>query len=224
MKYIYGMAVILLACLAGCKEEPPEPENQPPPPLTTEKIHSDYRNALSPLFNGANPNANFRKGDKNPPIQEFKQLRQKMSSEENEPEAKQRIEKDVVNNLKKARDNEQWFAVDGLLDIYGMLRPDSQVYTSLRRRANVMMARPVVVNTGFAKIGDEDLLTFLEITDPMTGEVDTFRVREGEEFYPDEEGKSLLKLIRVIGAQSGVEMEYLALPGYTWEVPGPENN
>lgn len=81
-------------------------------------------------------------------------------------------------------------------------RPDSQVYTSLRRRADLMMARPVVVCTGFATIGSEDLLTFLEITDPKSKKTDTFRIREGEEFYPGADGKSLLKLIRVVGAQS----------------------
>ena len=225
MKYLYGLTVVMLACLAGCKKDPPPPpEAAPPPPLTTSQIISEYKAALQPLLNAATPGVVFDDGQKTPIINEFNTTRAKMASEINEPEARDKIEGDVTNGLKQAKEAEQWFVVDGLLDVYKILRPDSQVYTSLRRRADLMMARPVVVCTGFATIGSEDLLTFLEITDPKSKKTDTFRIREGEEFYPGANGKSLLKLIRVVGAQSAVEMEYLALPGETWEIPGPKNN
>jgi hypothetical protein len=61
------------------------------------------------------------------------------------------------------------------------------------------------------------------VVDPLTQARQELRVREGEEFYPDAEGKSILRLVRVIGAQSGVELEYMRLPGETWEEPGPKN-
>lgn len=224
MKYLYGLTVILLACLAGCKKEEKPPEPEAPPPLTTGQIYSEYKAALQPLFNAATPSAVFGEGQKSPIISEFNTTRAKMAAEINEPEAKAKIETDVESHLKRAKDAEQWFVVDGILDVHKVLRPDSQVYNSLRRRTDLMLARPIVVCTGFAKIGDEELLTFLEITDPKSKATDTFRIREGEEFYPGADGKSLLKLIRVIGAQSAVEMEYLALPGETWDIPGPKNN
>jgi len=223
MKYFYGMTVISLAFLAGCNQEEKVPEVEPPPPLTVQQIYTEYRNALQPLLNAAAPGALFGEGQKAPILSEFNTTRSRMASEINEPESRGRIETEVTNAIKRAREAEQWYVVDGLLDVYRILRPDSQVYTTLRRRADLMLARPIVKSTGFAAIGDEELQAFLEITDPKTGRSSTFRVREGEEFYPDAEGNSMLRLIRVVGAQSAVEMEYLALPGETWEVPGPKN-
>ena len=226
MKYIYGLSLALVLCLVGCGdlEQQDKAEIEKPPPLTATKIHSDYKKALDPLFKGSSANAPFGKGAKNAPIAEFRTVRGQMSAEINEPEAKEKLEKDVERFIDQAKDNEQWFAVDGLLDVYQILRPDSQVYSNLRRRAELMMARPVVRSTGFVAIGDEELICFLDITNPMTGDQDTFKVREGEEFYEGPDGKMGLKLIRVIGAQSALELEYLALPGYTWEIPGPKND
>lgn len=226
-RYIYGMTVVMLALLAGCKkEEPTPPAVEPPPPKSTAEIYGDYKAALQPLFSAASPNSAFGHGMKTPIISQFKSARSQYSSEReiNEPEARTQIEKDVSNYIKAAKKAEQWFAVDALLDVYKILRPDSQVYTTLRTRSDLMMARPIVACTGFATIGDEDLLSFLDVMDPKTRQVETFRVREGEAFYPDAEGKSLLRLVRVIGAQSAIEMEYLALPGETWEIPGPKND
>ena len=225
MRYIYSFSVIALAFLAGCKNEPPAPpEPEPPPPLTATKIHSDYKAALQPLFNAATPGVPFGVDQKTPILTQFDTIRRQMAQEINEPEGKDKIEKDVRDNVKKAERAEQWFVVDALLDVHKRLRPESQVYTSLRRRSDLMMARPIVESTGFITIGDEPLTSFLSITDPKTRKVDTYKVKEGEEFYPNAEGKSVLRLVKVIGAQSAIEMEYLALPGETWVVPGPKND
>ncbi len=228
MRYFYGLTVIVvLTCLAGCKDpEPAEPVVEKPPPKTAGQIHGEYKKALQPLFSAAAQNTPFGDGDKAAIISAFRTVRGQYSDpyEINEPEAKAKIEKDVSNSIKAAKRAEQWYALDGLLDVHKMLRPDSQVHTAIRRRTDLMLARPWVKCTGFATIGQEDLLSFLEITDPKTKITDTFRVHEGEEFYPDAEGKSLLKLIKVIGAQSAIEMEYLVLPGETWIIPGPKNN
>tara|TARA_R110001592_G_scaffold196835_1_gene444680 strand:- start:696 stop:1373 length:678 start_codon:yes stop_codon:yes gene_type:complete len=225
MRYLYGLSVFLLVCLAGCKKSEPEPEAPaPPPPLTADEIYRDYKAALDPLFGAAAPTANFGYGAKAPILAQFKTVRGQMAPEINEPEAKDRIEKQVADYIKTAKRSEQWYTIDALLDVYKILRPDSQANTSLRKRTDLMMARPEIKCTGFATIDTDDLMAFLEITNPTTREVETFRIREGEEFYPDAEGKSTLKMIKVVGAQSAVEMEYLALPGETWEIPGPKNS
>ena len=226
MRYIYGLAVFVLVCLAGCKEKAPSEAAAPeaPPPKTTQQIYSEYKAALQPLFNAAKPNGGFGEGQKGAIISTFSTTRAQMRSELNEPEAKGRIEKDVSTNIKAAKRAEQWYAIDALLDVHKALRPDSQVHISLRRRTDLMLGRPQVKCTGFATIDANDLLSFLEIRDPKTKVVDSFRIREGEEFYPGADGKDLLKLIKVIGNQSAIEMEYLALPGETWVIPGPKNN
>lgn len=225
MRYLYGFSVLALALLAGCKNEPPPPpEAAPPPPKTAQEMYNDYKTALTPLLTGAGQVGAIGPGMKDPVISAFTTARSQYSREEHEPEALERIEKDVTDAVNLARDNEQWFALDGLLDVHQKISPKSQRYQSLRRRADLMMARPWVYVTGFAEIDKGDLVVFLTIIDPLTNEQEDLRVREGEEFYPDAEGKSILRLVKVIGAQSGVELEYLKLPGETWAVPGPKNN
>lgn len=224
MRYLCGLSlvtIIALVGLAGCK--PKEPEvvvPPPPPPKTVTEIYSDYKAALQPLLAGTN----ITYGTTEPIISQFKTTRAQYTQEINEPEAVAKIENDVNNAIKQVRDAEQWYALDGLLNVHKYLNPNSQRYDSLRTRTDLMLARPWVKVTGFAEIDPGDLITFMDITDPKTLETNNFKVREGEEFYPDAEGNMVLRLVRVIGNQSAVELEYLKLEGETWEVPGPKNN
>lgn len=225
MRYVYGLSMIALIFLAGCKEEePPPPEAQAPPPKTVNEIYTDYKAALQPLIAGAGPQGGIVAQEmKNPIISAFQTKRREYASEINEPEALAKVETDVTNAVSTARDNEQWYALDGLLDVHKSLNPESQRYQTVRRRADLMLARPWIQVTGFAEIDEGDLVVFVTVVDPKTREKEDLRVREGEEFYTDAEGKTVLRLVRVIGAQSAVEVEYLRLPGETWEVPGPKN-
>ena len=224
MRYLYGLSIIGLVLLAGCKDPEPEvPVPEPPPPKTANEMHSEYKAALNPLLAGAGQIDAIGPGMKEPIISAFRNARSQFSAEINEPEAVGRIETDVTNAITLAQTNEQWFALDGLLDVHQMLNPNSQRYQSVRRRTDLMMARPWVYVTGFAEIDPGDLVVFVTVVDPLTQAREDLRVREGEEFYPDAEGKSILRLVRVIGAQSGVELEYLRLPGETWQEPGPKN-
>jgi len=225
MRYVYGLSMIALVFLAGCKdEEPPAPEVQPPPPKTVNEIYSDYKAALQPLLAGATtPGTITTQEMKNPIISQFQTKKREYAQEINEPEAVGRIESDITDAISKARDAEEWYALDGLLDVHKSLNPNSQRYQTVRRRADLMLARPWIMVTGFAEIDAGDLVVFVTVMDPKTREKEDLRVREGEEFYTDAEGKSVLRLIRVVGAQSAIEVEYLRLPGETWEVPGPKN-
>jgi hypothetical protein len=79
--------------------------------------------------------------------------------------------------------------------------------------------------TGFVQTGGE-VYTFLEVTDPESSAKETFKVREGEEFYrPAKIGSvpnnsEVLRLVRIIGNQQEVEIEY-KLANFLWKVPGP---
>lgn len=226
MRYLYGLPMIALVFLAGCnlEKEPEEPVVEAPPPKTAQEIYQDYKTALNPLFAGAAANSGFTIGMKDPIISQFRTAKSQYAQEINEVEASDKIANDVSNAVKEAQNSEQWYALDGLLDVHKMLSPNSQRYDTVRRRCDLMLARPWVKVTGFAEIDKGDLITFLDVLDPNTGEIQSLKIREGEEFYPDEEGKDILRLVKVIGAQSAVELEYLRLPGETWEIPGPKNN
>jgi hypothetical protein len=160
-----------------------------------------------------------------PIIAEFNRVRGQYTNpkEINEPAAAAKIEEQLSNYIKVARDAEEWFALDGLLRVHATLNPTSQRHQQLRRKCDLMMERPLVKCTGFATIAGDDLMAFLDIMDAKTFKVTSVRVREGEEFYPDADGNSVLRLVKVIGAQSGLEIEYMRLPGETWQIPGPEN-
>lgn len=226
MRSLFGLSLITLILLAGCKEEPP-PEAAPvePPPKTVQEIVTDYTTALQPLFTGAQKGSGFVFGMEEPIISAFNTARSQYSApkEINEPAASAQIEQQVTTYIKTARDSEEWYALNGLLKVHAILSPQSQRYLQLRKKCDMMMERPMVKCTGFATIDGTDLMAFLDIMDPKTFQVTSVRVREGEEFYPDAEGKSMLRLVKVIGAQSGLEMEYMRVPGETWEIPGPVN-
>ncbi len=223
MRCLYGLPMIALVFLAGCGEKEPEvPEPVPPPPKTVQEIYGDYKTALQPLIAGATNG--FPVDAKGPVISQFRTARSQYAQEMNEPEALDKISKDVAGAVKQAQQSETWYALDGLLDVHKVLNPTSQRYDTVRRRCDLMLARPWVKVTGFAEIDPGDLITFLDVMNPSTREIQSLKVREGEEFYPDAEGKSILRLVKVVGAQSAVELEYLRLPGETWEIPGPKNN
>jgi hypothetical protein len=91
-----------------------------------------------------------------------------------------------------------------------------------------MLARPKVEVTGFITV-DNDLYTFVRVTEKVTEKVETFKVREGEEFFEPVDPKTkqkkpaVLRLVRVIGDQQAVEFLYVPAND-TWEVKGPRES
>lgn len=217
------LCVILLALVTvtACQPPPPPPPPTPPPPPepTADELAAKARSALGSLLTDA-PMA----GDLGVAAS-FGGTKSQLSATENGRAALGMVQRDVEDAMKKSRDASRWRKVKALCEVYKILQPASDRYVKLERDAELMMARPVVVVTGFVQTGGE-LYAFLEVKDPVTSAKQTFKVREGEEFYRPEKigsqpnNSELLRLVRVIGNQQEVEIEYKPA-NYVWKIPGP---
>lgn len=211
------LCMLVLVMFVGCgEEEPEEPEEPPPPPPpTASEIHQEMRSAIGVLWRGG-----LSENDREEVVQKLTQVRNQYQQEENAPEAFRRLENDITELIPQARDADRWGIVKGAAMAYKVMNPNSDRYDRLEERADMYLERPQVEVTGFMNV-DGDLYTFMRVTDPVTNEVNTYRVREGEEFHETEKYGITLRLLRIIGNQSAVELEYVPIQE-PWVVPGPK--
>jgi len=222
------VCLVLLAVLAvtACQPPPPPPPpTPPPPPEPTPEQHADNaRKAMGPLLGDA-PLPPGGQAALDALVATFSGTKAQLSATENGRGGLAIIQREIEDTIKKMRDAGRWRKVKVLCDVYKVLQPSSDRYAKLSRDAELMMAKPDVLSTGFVQTGG-DLYAFLEVKDSTTGAKETFKVREGEEFYrPDKLGSQpnsseLLRLVRIIGNQQEVEIEYKPA-NFVWKVPGP---
>lgn len=221
------LCVVLLALFTvnACTPPPPPPPPAPPPPPppTPEEEAAKARTALGallvdgPLTGDPAAAASL--------AMSFSGVKSQLSATENGRAGLAIIQREVEDSMKKSREASRWRKVKLLCEVYKVIQPGSDRYAKLERDAEMMMARPEVVVTGFVQTGGE-IYAFLEVKDPISGAKETFKVREGEEFYhPDKIGSQpnsseVLRLVRIIGNQQEVEIEY-KVANFLWKVPGP---
>ncbi len=221
------LCVLILVLLAvnACTPPPPPPPPTPPPPPppTPEEEAAKARTALGSLLADA-PLTGDRAADA-ALVSSFNGVKSQLSATENGRQGLTIVQREIEDAMKKFRETGRWRKVKVLCEIYKIIQPGSDRYAKLERSAELMMARPQVMVTGFVQTGG-DVYTFLEVTDPESGAKETFKVREGEEFYRPAKIGSLpnnseaLRLVRIIGNQQEVEIEY-KLANFLWKVPGP---
>lgn len=217
--------LLLLAAAPGCTPEPPPPpppETPPPPPEPTpEQHHATMKGNLSALFaeGGMGPDVAAAL------VASFNGMKMQMSATDNGRAALGMIQRDIEDGIRSFRQQNRWVKVKACCELYKILQPGSDRYAKAERDAELMMARPTVVVTGFMKSGSE-IYSFLSVTNPETQQEETFKIREGEEFYrpakvgSQENDQDLLRLVRIIGDQQSVELEYKPV-NFLWECPGP---
>ncbi len=225
-KYLAVCLVLLvLVAVTACQPPPPPPPpTPPPPPEPTPDQHADNaRKTLGPLLGDAPLPPGQAALDSL--VSGFGGIKAQLSATENGRGGLAIIQRDIEDTIKKMRDAGRWRKVKVLCDVYKVLQPASDRYVKLSRDAEMMMAKPDVLVTGFVHTGG-DLYAFMEVKDPITGSKETFKVREGEEFYrPAKIGampnsSELLRLVRIIGNQQEIEIEYKPA-NFLWKVPGP---
>ncbi len=211
------LCMLMLVLFVGCGEEEPEVEEPPPPPPpSANEIHQNLRSSIGILWRGG-----LTQEDLDQIPQQLSQVVGQYQHEINAPEAIGRLERDLTELIPQARDAERWGVVKGAIVAYNVLNPNSDRYNRLEERADMYRERPQVEVTGFMDV-DGVLYTFMRVRDPLSNRVESYRVREGEEFHETEKYGITLRLLRVIGNQRAVEIEYIPVQE-PWEVPGPRN-
>ncbi len=127
-----------------------------------------------------------------------------------------RLANDVRELVREARKAENWeLALTGT-DIFGVFRQDNFFMSFYRDILETQLARPDVTLKGFLDdIEMEDTYAFLEMRLRGSDEVISMQVREGEEFL---DPPHTLQFVEIIGRNRGVKLEFLAIPGDTFEV------
>lgn len=216
MKHSSIFLLMLLAAalvfLPACTPEPePEPEDEPPPEPTPEEYRQQLRGVIGTLTMPGVP------APPDPTIQDIlnqvQSRRMQLAATENGRRAIQLITQDVDEAIRTARSEEEWRKVKALCMLFMALQPGNERYASLMERAEIMMNRPQITVTGFVEV-DGELYAFMDLFDPKTGTTTNYRRREGEEFH------DVMRLVRIVGNQQAIEVEYLPVR-YIWTVPGP---
>jgi hypothetical protein len=211
------MSILLPAALTGCTEPapPPPPENQPPPPPTADEIYREIKPKIQPLWRAMGGGPKLTETDAEQVVNDLRPLKAKHTATENGQEALGRIEDDIADLVRQARDQEKWGTILGGIMAYEVLQPGNERFARLKERAELMSTIPAVFVRGFVRVEEEEYV-FLEVIDSKANLSETYKVREQEEFH------EVLRLVRIIGNNQKVEILYIPA-NYTFEVSGPRD-
>ena len=218
MKKTLTLFMLILIVLVGCAKPPPTKAPAPPPapapaPPSPEEIAAEIRPILAPIQSSLQPGVGFVDEAKGQLIAGLNAARSKHSVTENGKMALSQIAREIEDMLKQATEMKKWRVVMACVDSYEVLDPNSPKMTRPRERAMLQINRPKVKVNGFFidQARGNDTYVSLKITNNLTRKVHDVWARVGEEF----DG---LRLVKIIGAQQGVSLEYMAAPGDVFDV------
>jgi hypothetical protein len=212
---VLAVLICLLGLACGQQTPPPTPTPPPPPEKTAEQLYAEIKPALAPaeavLAETPLPGG-FTPEVKALLMEGLQKARTANQGSENGKQALSMLTRDIESLISKARDLKRWKAVMGLIEVYETMAPGTTKMNRLKERAQLYIDRPNVVLKGFVDDKQsQDTYAFIEVTDKKTGETKQMQVKPGEEFFG-------VRLQDIVGNQAGIQLEYLAIPGETWEV------
>jgi hypothetical protein len=216
MKTFTSVVLIAVVAALGCKQAPPPaPKEAPPPKPTASEIAQEFRAAMAPLNDSLINLTPCSPAMRDAVAGAMTAVRSKHQSSDNADNlrgAVNQISSEVDDMVKKAREAKRWGLVLGALGAYDVVQPGNTKYDRLKEQANLQINKPAVeVNGFFTDNADNQIYVFLKVTDPTTGKSEVQKVREGEEF-------SGFRLVKIVGQQKGVTLEYLRIPGEQYDV------
>lgn len=211
------LLVCLLGTIPGCNkpEPPPPPENLPPPPPTTDQIYSEIKPSIQLLYRPFNGDG-LSDAEINQTAEALRPLKAKHTATENGREALGRLEEDIADIIRQARDTTRWKVLEAAILAYEVLEPGNNRFARLKEQAQLMNQIPKSYVRGFVNVDNEEYV-FIEVEDRKTGKRETYKVREQEEFA------DVFRLVRIIGNNQKVEILYIPA-NYTFERNGPREN
>jgi len=212
------LLLLVVLLVPGCAEPPPPEPQKPelPPEPSPEQIRGELKNAVQVLWQPLDGGGGIGTDTRKQAVDNFRAQKGKVPSSDNGRKALSLIQRDIEELVRKGRKEERWQPVKGGIEIYKILQPGNDRYDKLEERADLMLKRPKAFLRGFFDVEGE-LYAFIEVEDGETKVRTRYEVREGEEFH------GILRLVRIVGNQQAIEVEYLPLHT-TWEVKGPRES
>lgn len=212
-----ALAALLFILAAGCEAPKPPESAETPGPMTMEEVLAIIRPIIQPIRDTLQPPAGVA-----PPGVSDEQheqiiaaLRDAILHYGDTPhgrEALRTLAREIEDLAKEARDVERWRLVSICVDAHDMLNMESVAIQRLDERARMMLARPKIEVKGFMEDREKnDFYVFMHVTDRATGTRKTVTMREGEEVDD-------LRLVRIIGRNKGVRLEYLKIEGLFFDI------
>jgi hypothetical protein len=205
--------ILLLGCSDIFQKNPQPPVTEDPGPHSKEEAMSLINHVINPLRQTLQPGG--------PGVNEATRTQILMGIQQaiiayGDNRYGQEVLRDMGYELqglaRQASAQERYRLVLICIEAAELLQVDSMYLRRAGTQAVTMLQKPKVAVRGFLDDLETGQLTiFLELTDYFTGKITRLQAREGDEFGD-------LKLIRVLGRNKGVLMEYLKVPGLFFEV------
>lgn len=213
-------AVVCILVLWACSPPPPPP---PPPapvgPQSKEEVAVLIKPIIDPLRTSALPGGPvLPDSTRQMVVGQLRDTTAQYGGTEFGRAALRDLGYEISELAKSAAMDERWRLTMTCIDAFEVLSMESKLLNRLGERAEKMLEQPTVRVRGFLEDGEKgDLYVFMELIDRKTGDIKRVEAREGEEF----EG---LRLLKVVGRNQKVRMEYLKIPGLIFDVPFEPNN
>ncbi|HDP36074.1 MAG TPA: hypothetical protein ENN29_13310 [Candidatus Hydrogenedentes bacterium] len=216
MRVVVFFALLCVLIFAGCENvlrDAPPPEPEPVGPQTKEEVLGLVRPVIGPLRNIVALNTGgLSDFEREQIMASLRTAIVNYGDTDFGREALRELGYEVMEIAKSAASQERYKIVLTCIDAIELLSMESHLLKRLGERADVILERPVVRVRGFLDDHEkDDAYVFLELVDRQRGTVEKLEARVGDEF-------NNLRLVRIIGRNSAVLLEYLRMPGLFFEV------
>ena len=215
--------IIAVAIVAGIaymlydsiQEPPPTPEGVVDPNISKEDVLALAQPILQPMRDVLN-SAPGSPQSLEPPVRDqvIEQLRDfkvKYGHTEGGKQAMRQLSDEIKQLALRAKEEERWQLVAGLVDAHSILGLESLVIDRLDERAVKILAKPTVVVRGVVDDLKQDVTyVLMDLANRQTGEVTRVKARVGD-IIGD------LRVKEIIGANKTIVFDYLPIEGLTFE-------